>query len=205
MSGVTVPTMMTPMSSGRSPLGASLRGRRWMPSFRGRDARIHDVALADAGALQDPFVGRVDHPFEVGVAQHARRHVGRQRPDGRRPSSHAGGPAFDYHSRDSLCVRRARSARSNRRPAASRTALRRAVEEADLDQERLVDVLDRVLFLADSPPRSCQADRTAAELVDDRPQQLPIDVVEPVLVDLQQLQAGVGDLSVIVPLARTWA
>ena len=35
-----------------------------------------------------------------------------------------------------------------------------------------------------------EADRAAAELVDDRPQQPPIDLVEAVLVDLEQLQRG---------------
>ena len=39
-----------------------------------------------------------------------------------------------------------------------------------------------------------EADRAAAELVDDRPQQLAIDLVEAVLVDLEQLQRGVRDL-----------
>ena len=39
-----------------------------------------------------------------------------------------------------------------------------------------------------------EADRAAAELVDDRPQQLAIDFVEPVLVDLEQLQRRVRDL-----------
>ena len=37
-------------------------------------------------------------------------------------------------------------------------------------------------------------DRPAAELVDDRPQQLAIHFVEPVLVDLEQLQRGVRDV-----------
>ena len=30
-----------------------------------------DVAFADAGALDDPFVARRDHPLEIGVGQHA--------------------------------------------------------------------------------------------------------------------------------------
>ncbi len=38
------------------------------------------------------------------------------------------------------------------------------------------------------------AHRTAAELLDDRPQQFAIDFVESVLVDLEQLQRGVGDV-----------
>ena len=37
-------------------------------------------------------------------------------------------------------------------------------------------------------------DRTAAELVDDRPQQPAIDLVEAVLVDLEQLQRALRDV-----------
>ena len=54
--------------------------RRFLAEIGRRHARIDDVPLADAGALQDPLVGRLDHLLEVGVGQHARRHVGRQRP-----------------------------------------------------------------------------------------------------------------------------
>ncbi len=41
-----------------------------------RDARIDDVALADAGALQDPFVAGLDHLLEIGVGQDFRRDIG---------------------------------------------------------------------------------------------------------------------------------
>jgi len=41
----------------------------------------YDVPLADPCALQDPFVGRVDHPFEVGVREQARRYVSREARD----------------------------------------------------------------------------------------------------------------------------
>ena len=47
----------------------------------GRDAGVDDVPLADAGALQDPLVGGLDHPLEIGVGQQARRHEGRERVD----------------------------------------------------------------------------------------------------------------------------
>jgi hypothetical protein len=65
---------------------------------------------------------------------------------------------------------------------------RRPVEEAGLDEERLVHVLDGVPFLVDGGGQAVDADRAAAELVDDRPQQLAIDLVEAVLVHLEQLQ-----------------
>ena len=44
----------------------------------GRHARLDQVALADAKALHDPFVRRVYHGCQVGIAKDARRHVGSQ-------------------------------------------------------------------------------------------------------------------------------
>ena len=40
-----------------------------------------------------------------------------------------------------------------------------------------------------------ETDRAAAELVDDRPQQLAIDLVEAVLVDFEQLERRVRDVA----------
>ena len=104
MSGVTVPTTIKPMSSGVSPAFAIALQRRLLAEIRGRDARIDDVALADAGALQNPLVGGVDHLLEIGVGQHARRHVGRQRRDRRRPSAACAARSVGsrHHSRESL-------------------------------------------------------------------------------------------------------
>ena len=85
MSGVVVPTMMTPMSSG---VDAGLRDRldrRLLREVGRRHARIDDVALADAGALQDPLVVGVDHPLEIVVGQQPRRHVGGEPADADRP------------------------------------------------------------------------------------------------------------------------
>ena len=76
VSGVVVPTTMKPIWSAvmpglrHRPFGGDLR------EVRGGDAGLGDVALADPGALQDPLVGGVDQLLEVGVGQHARRHVG---------------------------------------------------------------------------------------------------------------------------------
>ena len=67
-------------------------------------ARGGDVALADAGALQDPLVGRVDHALEIGVAENPRRHVGRER-------RNRGQPAADPRAAG---VRSARSGHHNR-------------------------------------------------------------------------------------------
>ena len=51
----------------------------FLAEIGGRHTLVDDVALADADPLHDPLVGRLDHLLEVGVRQHARRHVGRQR------------------------------------------------------------------------------------------------------------------------------
>src|SRR5262245_1007884 len=55
---------------------------------------------------------------------------------------------------------------------------RRAVEKAGLNEERLVDVLDGVFLLVDGGGQAVDAHGPAAELVDDRPQQLAIELVE---------------------------
>ena len=39
-------------------------------------ALVHDMALADSGAIRDPLVGGFDHLLEVGVGQQAGRDVG---------------------------------------------------------------------------------------------------------------------------------
>ncbi len=80
------------------------------PEIRSRDAVLDDVALADAGPLQDPVVARVDHLLQIGVGEQPRRHERRQRSDRRRPSSGARlGPwrvpracRMGYHNRESL-------------------------------------------------------------------------------------------------------
>ena len=69
----------------------------------------------------------------------------------------------------------------------------RAVEEPDLEEVRLVDVLDGVGLFADRGGEGAHADRTAAELVDDGEQELAVDLVEAVGVDLEQGEGVVGD------------
>ena len=64
----------------------------------------------------------------------------------------------------------------------------------------------RVALLAHRGREAADADRAAAELLDDRPQQPAIDLVEPVLVHLEQLQRALRRRRrVIVPSARTCA
>ena len=69
---------MKPMSSGRDARLRDRAERRFLRHVRRRHPVVHDVPLADAGALQNPFVARLDELFEIRVGQHPRRHVGRQ-------------------------------------------------------------------------------------------------------------------------------
>ena len=71
---------------------------------------------------------------------------------------------------------------------------RRALDEPELQEVRLVDVLDRVRLLAERDRERRQADRPAAEALRDRAQQLPVDALQPALVHLVQLQRLARDL-----------
>ena len=75
MSGVTVPTMITSMSSGVRPAFSIAFSRRFSREIAGRDPGVDDVTLLDAGALQDPLVGGLDHLFQIGIGQQLRRHI----------------------------------------------------------------------------------------------------------------------------------
>ena len=80
---------LEPGALDRLPRGLSRQIRR-------RDARVDDVTLADAGALQDPFVARLDHLLEIGVGEHAWRNVGGKAGDAR---TTLGARRRCYHSR----------------------------------------------------------------------------------------------------------
>ena len=69
-----------------------------------------------------------------------------------------------------------------------RAAARRALDQAALEQVRLVDVLDRVLLLADRDRERREPDRAAAELLADRAQDLAVEAVEALVVDLEQVE-----------------
>src|SRR5207248_3235418 len=64
----------------------------------------------------------------------------------------------------------------------------RPLDQAPLEQVGLVDVLNRVLFLAHGHRKRREPDRAATELLADRPQDLAIETVEPLVVDLEQIQ-----------------
>ena len=81
-------------------------------------------------------------------------------------------------------------------------AARRAIEEADLDQERLVDLLDRVRLFGERRRPSCSRRPARPELLDDGEQQLAVDLVEAVIVDLEHLQRVVRDVGCDVARPR---
>src|SRR5581483_10190349 len=92
-----------------------------------------------------------------------------------------------------------------RRPLADRTdvlapeqrddaAARRALQEAELEQVRLVDVLDRLRLLAERDGEVRESDRPAVEPFDDRPQELAVEALEARFVDLEEGERLVGDL-----------
>src|SRR5439155_19929723 len=67
-----------------------------------------------------------------------------------------------------LCRRRGSDVRASE--LRDRAAARRALDEAELEQIRLVDVLDRLLLLAERRRESRETDGTPVELLDDRAQ-----------------------------------
>ena len=71
-------------------------------------------------------------------------------------------------------------------------ALRRPVDEPEPQQERLVDVLDRVDLLGQDGGQRGDPDRSRGELLDDRGQQLAVGRVEPFVVDLHQAHAPIA-------------
>ena len=74
----------------------------------------------------------------------------------------------------------------SRRDATARSAH----QQAQTDQERLCDRLDRLRFLADRHSEGAQADRTPAEAIDDRLQDRAVDAIQTDGIDLVQLQGS---------------
>src|SRR5438132_4389371 len=73
-------------------------------------------------------------------------------------------------------------------------AARRALDEAELEEIRLVDVLDRLLLLAEGDGERGETDGPAAELDRDRLEQLAIGPLEADRVDLVEVERLQGDL-----------
>src|SRR5215472_4807226 len=70
------------------------------------------------------------------------------------------------------------------------SSARRSVEEPNLNEERLVDLLDRIRFFRQRGREGVYSNGTTLVLLDDCQQELPIHFVEPVLINLQHLQRG---------------
>src|ERR1700690_466217 len=76
---------------------------------------------------------------------------------------------------EELCLFRRRGADVGAAELRDRPAARRALEEAELEQERLGDVLDRARLLAERDGERGQPDGAAVELDDDRAEQRAVD------------------------------
>src|SRR5204863_7205598 len=75
-----------------------------------------------------------------------------------------------------------------------------SLDDAELEQVGLVDIFDRVRLLAKSHRERGETDRVALELLDDRPEQRAVRALQPVAVDLHQLQRLTRDLERDLPL-----
>ena len=73
-------------------------------------------------------------------------------------------------------------------------AARRSLEEPELEEVRLVDVLDGVALLAERDRERRETDRAAAELVEHGVEELAVGALEADLVDLEQLERLAGDV-----------
>ena len=66
-----------------------------------------------------------------------------------------------------------------------------AIEKPDLDEERFVDFFECVFFFSQGCGQRAQTHRAATVFVDDRQQQLAVDLIEAVRVNLKHGQRGV--------------
>src|SRR5207244_856945 len=67
-----------------------------------------------------------------------------------------------------------------------------AVQESNLDQEGLVDFLDRLRLFGEGGGQCVHAYWSALVFLDDRQQQLAVDVIETVAVNFQHLERGLS-------------
>ena len=81
MSGVTVQTMMALTSDASMPRCASAQRAASIAMSEVAISGAGDVALADAGPLQDPLVVGLDHLFQILVGENARRRIAAERGD----------------------------------------------------------------------------------------------------------------------------
>src|SRR5947209_5406948 len=67
-------------------------------------------------------------------------------------------------------------------------APRSALDQAPLEEVGLIHVLDRVLLLPYGHRQCGQPDRAAGKLFADRAQDLPVQPIEPFVIDLEQIE-----------------
>ena len=155
MSGVIVPTTMKPMSSGVRPACSIAFERRLLgrgPTSPRRDRRCGARGCRCAAGSTRRWSRPSSRDRRWSARAAARRSPAtRSSSAGRRTRGAVGrvttvvNPFFGGRVEPEIAVG------ARRRHAAAR----RAIEEADLDQERLVDVLDRVLLFADRRRDAC--------------------------------------------------
>ena len=75
LSGVEVASTIRSIDCASMPALASAACAALSAEMRGELALRRDVALLDAGALDDPFVRRVDHRRQFGIGQDALRQI----------------------------------------------------------------------------------------------------------------------------------
>ena len=81
MSGVTVATMIASRSeAAEAALGQRLSAR-FGSQVAGGYTLVYDVALANAGALDNPVIGCFHHLFQILVGQQTRWNIGSQGSD----------------------------------------------------------------------------------------------------------------------------
>ena len=78
-SGVAVAQMTRSMSTGSMPARTSAWREAAMPRSDVSSPVVGDVALLDAGALDDPFVAGVDDAGEIVIGHHALGQIARRR------------------------------------------------------------------------------------------------------------------------------
>src|SRR5215470_18796798 len=80
-------------------------------------------------------------------------------------------------------------------------AARSTVQKSYLNEKRLVDLFDRVRFFGEGGGKCVHANRPALILLNDRQQQLAINLVETVTVHFEHLQRGLRRRQIDLPSA----
>ena len=87
-----------------------------------------------------------------------------------------------------------------------RASPRGSIQEADLDQERLINLFNCVCLFGQCRSQSVHPDRATLILLDDGEQQFAIDFVEAMTIDFQHLKRGLSAVGrSILPAPRTCA